>query len=70
MGSSNLDWLSFVANSELNVIVLGDDFGAEMNRLFERDRDASKQVTLEEWRRRGLNDRAMETLSRLMERML
>jgi cardiolipin synthase len=41
-----------------------------MNRLFERDRDASRRVTLEEWRRRGLNDRAMETLSRLMERML
>ena len=70
VGSSNLDWLSFVANSELNVIVLGDDFGAEMNRLFERDRDASKAITLEEWRRRGLNDRAMETLSRMMERML
>lgn len=70
VGSSNLDWLSFVANSELNVIVLGDDFGGEMNRLFERDRDASKAITLEEWRRRGLNDRAMETLSRMMERLL
>jgi len=70
VGSSNLDWLSFVANSELNVIVLGDDFGGEMNRLFERDRDASKPITLDQWRRRGLNDRAMETLSRLMERML
>ena len=28
VGSSNLDWLSFVANNELNVIVLGDDFAA------------------------------------------
>lgn len=70
VGSSNLDWLSFVANSELNVIVLGDDFGAEMNRLFERDRDASQPVTLEEWRQRGLSDRAMETLSRMLERFL
>lgn len=70
VGSSNLDWLSFVANSELNVIVLGDDFGGEMNRLFERDRNASKAITLEAWRRRGLDDRAMEALSRLMERLL
>ncbi len=70
VGSSNLDWLSFVANSELNVIVLGDDFGAEMNQLFERDRAASKPVTLEQWRRRGVGDRAMETLSRMMERLL
>lgn len=70
VGSSNLDWLSFVANSELNVIVLGDDFGGEMNRLFERDRGASKAITLEEWRQRGLSDRAMETLSRMVERLL
>ncbi|KRC12283.1 hypothetical protein ASE11_02155 [Hydrogenophaga sp. Root209] len=70
VGSSNLDWLSFVANSELNVIVLGDDFGGEMNALFERDRAASRAITLEAWRRRGLSDRAMETLGRLMERFL
>ncbi len=70
VGSSNLDWLSFVANSELNVIVLGDDFGGEMNALFERDRAASQPITLEEWRQRGLDDRAMETLSRMLERLL
>ncbi len=70
VGSSNLDWLSFVANSELNVIVLGDDFGDEMNALFERDREASEPITLEQWRRRGLDDRTMEVLGRLMERML
>lgn len=70
VGSSNLDWLSFVANSELNVIVLGDDFGGEMNALFERDRAASQPITLEEWRQRGLDDRAMETLGRMLERLL
>lgn len=70
VGSSNLDWLSFVANSELNVIVLGDDFGGEMIALFERDRAASQPITLEEWRQRGLDDRAMETLSRMLERLL
>lgn len=70
VGSSNLDWLSFVSNSELNVIVLGDDFGDEMNALFERDRASSRAITLEEWRRRGLNDRAREVLGRMMERLL
>lgn len=70
VGSSNLDWLSFVANSELNVIVLGDDFGGEMNALFERDRTASKAITLEAWRRRGVSDRALETFGRMVERFL
>ena len=70
VGSSNLDWLSIVSNNELNVIVLGDDFGAEMTALFERDRAASVPVTLQAWRQRGLNDRAMERLGRLLERWL
>lgn len=70
VGSSNLDWLSFVANNELNVIVLGEDFGAEMNALFERDRAESREVTLEAWRKRPLHLRLMETLGRLVERWL
>lgn len=70
VGSSNLDWLSFVANNELNVIVLGEDFGAEMNAVFERDRAASREVTLEAWLERPLHLRLMETLGRLVERWL
>ncbi len=70
VGSSNLDWLSFVANSELNVIVLGEEFGAEMNALFEQDRAESEPVSLADWRRRGLHLRVLEELSRLVERWL
>lgn len=68
VGSSNLDWLSFVANNELNVIVLGEDFGTEMNALFERDRAESHEVTLEAWRQRPLHQRLFEGLGRLVER--
>ena len=70
VGSSNLDWISFVANNELNVIVLGEEFGGEMNALFERDRKDSRAVTLEEWQRRGLGGRVMEGVGRLFERWL
>lgn len=70
VGSSNLDWLSFVANNELNVIVLGEDFGAQMNALFERDRKASRPVTLEDWQGRGPGARLMEGVGRLLERWL
>jgi cardiolipin synthase len=70
VGSSNLDWISFVANNELNVIVLGEEFGGEMNALFERDRKDSRAVTLEEWERRGLGGRLMEGVGRLFERWL
>jgi cardiolipin synthase len=70
VGSSNLDWLSFVANNELNVIVLGEDFGTEMNTLFEKDRAESEPVTLETWRQRALHLRMMEGFGRLIERWL
>ena len=70
VGSSNLDWLSFVTNNELNVIVLGEDFGAEMNAQFEQDRAASNPVTLEAWRQRSLHLRLLEGMSRLIERWL
>ena len=70
VGSSNLDWRSFVANNELNIIVLGEDFGAEMAALFERDRAASQPVTLQAWSQRGLKQRTMELLGRLAERWL
>jgi cardiolipin synthase len=70
VGSSNLDWLSFVTNNELNVIVLGEDFGAEMNALFEQDRAESEPVTLEAWRQRPLHLRMMEGFGRLIERWL
>ena len=70
VGSSNLDWRSFVDNSELNVVVLGEDFGAEMAALFERDRAASQAVTLQAWSQRGVKQRFMEQLGRLAERWL
>ena len=70
VGSSNLDWRSFVANSELNVIVLGEDFGAEMAALFDRDRVASQPVTPEAWAQRGLQQRTLEAIGRMAERWL
>jgi cardiolipin synthase len=70
VGSSNMDWRSFVDNSEINVIVLGDDFGQEMEALFQRDLAASPRIDAASWRRRGLGQRLMETLGRLAERWL
>ena len=70
VGSSNLDWRSFVANNKLKVVVLGEDFGPEMTSPFERDRAASQPVSLQAWSQRGLQQRTMELLGRLAERCL
>ena len=70
VGSSNLDWISFVANNELNVIVLGEEFGSEMNAQFQRDRQASRPIELPAWQERGAKRRLLEGFGRLVERWL
>ena len=70
VGSSNMDWRSFALNYEINAVVLGPEFGTEMEALFQRDVADAVQITPEAWRDRGVDDRFMETFSRMFERWL
>jgi len=67
VGSSNLDMRSFVHNDEANVIVLGDEFGHEMEKAFAEDLRDSLEVTKEKWQDRPLIDHVKEWTSRLVE---
>ena len=67
IGSSNMDWRSFVYNNEVNAVVLGEDFGDAMTRMFDRDRAASKSIDLQRWQDRGLWQRGKEYFSRMFE---
>ena len=62
VGSSNLDWRSFLHNHELNAVVLGHEFGQQMQAMFEKDLAASDAITLEQWQRRPLDMRLKEWL--------
>ena len=70
VGSSNMDWRSWVANNEINAIVLGSDFGKELEAVFQRDVAQSRPVQLDGWRERGLSKRMMEQIGRMAERLL
>lgn len=65
IGSTNLDWRSFLHNHELNVVVLGADFGGQVQRMFDKDLAASDTVTLAQWRQRPLHQRLQEVFARL-----
>lgn len=67
VGSSNMDWRSFVGNAELNAVVFGEDFGDAMQRMFAQDVAASTPITLAAWRERPLWQRTRETLARWFE---
>ncbi len=67
VGSTNLDWRSFLHNHELNAVVLGAEFGAQVQAMFDKDLAASEAITLEQWERRPLHLRIKEQAARLWE---
>ena len=64
VGSANLDIRSFLHNTEVNVIVLGTDFGQAMENAFQEDLRDSHQVVREEWEQRPVGERLKEWAAR------
>jgi cardiolipin synthase len=67
VGSTNLDWRSFLHNQEVNAVVLGVDFGAQVQAMFVLDLAASERITLAQWQRRSLGLRLKEWFARVWE---
>ena len=67
IGSTNLDWRSFLHNDELNAIILGRDFSQQMEAMFAQDRAASNPIDYAKWKRRSWMLRFKEWVSRLPE---
>lgn len=70
VGSTNLDWRSFVHNYEADLLVLDRGFATQLEGLFALDQAASHEVRLPEWRRRDLGKRVLEWLARRWEYLL
>ncbi len=67
VGSTNLDWRSFLHNDEVNAVILGQGFAAQMQAMFEKDLAASNLITPEQWAQRSLINRLKETAARVWE---
>ena len=70
VGSTNLDWRSFLDNDEVNAVILGREFARQMQTMFARDLEASQSIELETWGRRPLSFRLKEWMARLWGRLL
>ena len=64
VGSTNLDWRSFLHNHELDAVVLGTEFGSQVQAMFAKDIAESDAITLAQWRRRSIDLRLKETFAR------
>jgi cardiolipin synthase A/B len=67
VGSSNMDLRSFLHNNEVNAVVLGSDFGRQMEQMFQADLDAAVPIDLAVWERRGPVERMKEAMARIWE---
>jgi cardiolipin synthase len=63
VGSTNLDRRSFELNEELNLVVYDGTVARRLERVFVSDVEQSRQVTYEQWQRRGFMSRVLEVLS-------
>jgi len=70
VGSTNLDWRSFLDNDEINAVVLGREFGQKMSDMFAADLAASRGIDPERWERRPFSFRIKEWMARMWERLL
>jgi cardiolipin synthase len=67
VGSTNMDLWSFLRNDEVNAVVLGRDFAADMEAMFEKDIEESHQIHLVQWEERPFSERTKEWLARLLQ---
>ena len=67
VGSTNLDWRSFLHNYEVNAVILGAEFGRQVQAMFDRDLAQSDAITLAQWERRTIDLRVKEMFARAWE---
>jgi cardiolipin synthase A/B len=70
VGSSNLDHRSVLYNDEVDVIVLGEVTGSEVERMFQQDIAKAKSIQLAEWKRRPMLQRLNEFFSRFFQNIM
>jgi len=70
VGSTNMDYWSFLHNNELNAVILSKNFAEEMEELFASDLSKSDEIRWEDWKERPLLPRVWEWFMHLFAHFL
>jgi len=70
VGTTNMDFWSFLHNDEVNAVILGRDFATKLEAVFQTDLRESTQIRSEEWKTRPFTDRVKEWFANLLGRWL
>ncbi len=68
VGTSNLDTWSLLVNNEVNAYLFDPDFAQRLESALQLQVRESKQITLENWKKRSLGKRLRERLAHMVER--
>ncbi len=69
-GSTNFDFRSFENNFECNLLIYDTEINRKMRAIFFNDLKRCKKLTLEQWKKRPLPQRFLESLLRLVSPIL
>jgi len=70
IGSANVDYRSFDYNFEANTIIYNREFNYRLKQQFYKDIENSKPISIEEWEKRPLRKRIIESIVRLLSPVL
>lgn len=65
VGSSNMDQRSFGLNMEISMVVHGESFVRDLDRVGDHYRENSRELTMEEWQHQPLRSQLLDGLARL-----
>ncbi len=65
VGSTNMDYWSFLSNDEVNAVIMDRQFASEMEALFAKYIEQSDQIKLEDWKKRPFFSRISEGFAHL-----
>lgn len=65
VGSSNMDQRSFNLNMEVSMVLYGESFVRDLDRVLEYYHENSRELTLQEWQRQPLRSQLLDGLARL-----
>jgi cardiolipin synthase len=70
VGSTNMDYLSFLSNDEVNAVILDRELAVEMENVFAGDLAESNPIQWKLWKKRGMAERIREWVAHLFLRWL
>jgi cardiolipin synthase len=70
VGSANMDFRSFEHNFEVNAYIYGESTAVQMKRIFLRDQQLCRRMTLRMWQNRPLCEKVKESVMRLFSPLL